>query len=118
LQKKYEAFVKKQTSLEGVIASPGRVIGKARVINDLAEQEKCKPNEIIVIAQTRPQYNQYLSKVLGIITAEGGALCHAAILAREHKIPCIVGTKYATKKFKTGDTISLDADKGVIKQIK
>ena len=47
----------------------------------------------------------------------GGINCHAAIISRELKIPCVVGTKFATKIFKTGDKVEVDANKGVVKKI-
>ena len=44
-------------------------------------------------------------------------MCHAAIVAREMKKPCIVGTKIATKIFKDGDMVEVDAEKGVVRKI-
>jgi len=53
-----------------------------------------------------------------IITDEGGITCHAAIVSRELGIPCIIGTKIATKVLKDGDIVEVDAGKGVVKIIK
>jgi pyruvate,water dikinase len=50
-----------------------------------------------------------------IITDEGGLTCHAAIIARELKIPCVVGTKITTKFLKNGDNVEVDANNGIIK---
>jgi len=52
-----------------------------------------------------------------IVTDEGGLSCHAAIVARELGVPCIVGTKIATKVFKDGDLVEVDADKGIVRKI-
>ncbi|GAG22226.1 unnamed protein product, partial [marine sediment metagenome] len=52
------------------------------------------------------------------ITDGGGTLCHAAIVAREMKIPCIVGTKIATRVLKDGDLVEVDADKGIVRKLK
>ena len=57
-------------------------------------------------------------KAAAIITDEGGITAHAAIVARELKKPCIVGTKIATKALKTGDVVEIDANKGVVKILK
>ena len=57
------------------------------------------------------------NKAVAIVTDEGGLLSHAAIISRELKIPCIVGTKFATSMIKTGDLIEVDAEKGIIKII-
>jgi len=53
----------------------------------------------------------------GFITDEGGITCHAAIVSREMNKPCIVGCGNATKAFRDGEIIELDADKGVIRRI-
>jgi pyruvate,water dikinase len=60
---------------------------------------------------TRPEIVPYLRNAKAIITDEGGITCHAAIIAREMKKPCIVGTKIATKTFKDGDEVEVDANK-------
>ena len=57
----------------------------------------------------------YLDSIKGIVTDEGGILCHAGIIAREYKIPCVVGTGNATKIIKTGDIIELDAEDGLVR---
>ena len=51
------------------------------------------------------------------VTDEGGVTCHAAIISREMKKPCVIGTKHATKVFKDGDKVEVDANKGVVKKI-
>jgi len=52
------------------------------------------------------------------VTDEGGITCHAAIISRELKKPCIIGTKIATKVLKDGDLVEVDADKGIVKILK
>ncbi len=59
-----------------------------------------------------------MRKAKAIVTDEGGVTCHAAIVSRELKIPCIVGTKIATRVLKDGDLVEVDADKAVIKILK
>ncbi len=56
------------------------------------------------------------SKASGIITDEGGLMSHAAVLSREYKVPCVVGTKNATLLLKDGDLVELDAKKGIVKK--
>jgi len=62
--------------------------------------------------------NPLISIVKAIVTNEGGILCHAAIIAREFKKPCIVGTKIATQVLHDGDLVEVDANKGIVKIIK
>jgi len=56
-----------------------------------------------------------IQKCSAIVTDEGGIMCHAAIVARELKKPCIIGTKVATKVIKDGDMLEVDADKGIVR---
>jgi len=66
---------------------------------------------------TKPSITPYLSKVRGIITNDGGALCHASIISREMNIPCVIGTVHATEFLKDGDEVVLDANSGIIKKL-
>ena len=59
-----------------------------------------------------------MEKSAAIVTDAGGILCHAAIVSRELKIPGVIGTKYATKVFKDGDLVEVDANKGIVRKIK
>ncbi len=103
--------------LRGTIASKGKTTGRIVVVNSIADINKVKRGEILVTPMTTPDYTAVISKVKAIITNEGGVTCHAAIIAREFKIPCIIATKIATYVFKDGDIVEVDADKGVCKKI-
>ncbi len=67
---------------------------------------------------TRPDYLPAMKKASAFVTDEGGITCHAAIVAREMKKPCIVGTKIATKILKDGDEVEVDANAGMIRVLK
>ncbi len=67
---------------------------------------------------TTPDYVTAMNKAIGFITDEGGVTCHAAIIAREMKKPCIIGTKNATQILKDGDLVEVDTDNGIVKVIK
>ena len=67
---------------------------------------------------TRPEYVPLMKKATAIITDEGGITSHASIVSRELKIPCIVGTKIATKILKDGDLIEINADIGIVRKLK
>ncbi len=58
-----------------------------------------------------------LRKCSAIIADEGGIMSHAAIISRELKIPCIIGTKIATKVLQDGDVVKVDATRGTIKKL-
>lgn len=68
--------------------------------------------------ETTPNTVPYLSRVRAIVTDEGGITSHAAIVSRELRIPCIIGTKIATKVLKDGDVVEVDAKKGIVRKIK
>ncbi|HLD43417.1 MAG TPA: PEP-utilizing enzyme [Candidatus Nanoarchaeia archaeon] len=104
--------------LKGIVAFKGNVSGPARIILRKKDLHLLKKGEILVTLSTSPDFVPYLLKSVGIVTDYGGVVSHAAIIAREEKIPCIVGTKIATKVFKNGDFVEVDANKGVVRKIK
>lgn len=63
---------------------------------------------------TVPKFMKVIKMANGIITDEGGITCHASIIARELKIPCVVGCKNATKVLKDGDIVKIDGASGNI----
>ena len=63
---------------------------------------------------TTPDYLPNMKKALAFVTDEGGITCHAAIVAREMRKPCIIGTKVATRVLKSGDLVEVDAEKGIV----
>jgi phosphohistidine swiveling domain-containing protein len=108
----------KLESFGGTIAYKGVVRGRVKVSFSSHDIGKIDEGDILVCNLTNPDYNPVFKKVAGIVTDEGGVLCHSAIMAREFKIPCIIGTKIATKVLKDGDMVEVDADKGIVRIIK
>jgi phosphohistidine swiveling domain-containing protein len=104
-----------QKEFSGTIAYKGVVQGTVRVILDPNKEYFFNQGDILVADMTRPEYIPIIQKSSAIVTDAGGMLCHAAISAREFKIPCVVGTEVATKSLKDGDLVEVDADKGIIK---
>jgi phosphoenolpyruvate synthase/pyruvate phosphate dikinase len=104
--------------LKGQPAAIGRATGKARVLVSIDEISKVRKGEILIAASTTPSHVPAMEKAAAIVTNEGGLLSHAAIVSRELGIPCVVGTKIATKVFKDGDMVEVDADKGIIHKLK
>lgn len=101
--------------ISGIAASPGNYRGLARVVMSSKECNKLKKREILVTGMTTPEYVVAMKKAAAIITNEGGVTSHAAIVSRELGIPCIVGTKTATRNIKTGDLLEIHGASGVIK---
>lgn len=92
-------------------ASVGNKIasGKARVILDVKGINSFKAGEILVTDMTDPDWEPIMKIASAIVTDKGGRTSHAAIVSRELGIPCIVGTVNATKRIKTGQSITVDA---------
>jgi len=63
----------------------------------------------------KPFYLPAMRRAAAFITNEGGITCHAAIISREMKKPCIIGTKIATQVLKDGDEVEVDAVSGVVR---
>ena len=104
--------------IKGELAYPGKVKGKVTLALSAEDFKKFKPGEILVARMTDPNYVPIMKIARGIITDIGGITAHAAIVARELKKPCIIGTKFATQILKDGMMVEVDADKGVVKIIK
>lgn len=103
--------------LKGFTASRGKVTGKVKIIESVEEMHKVENGDVLIAVMTRPDYLPAMQKASAFVTDEGGITCHAAIVAREMKKPCIIGTKIATKTFKDGDMVEVDADKGIVRKI-
>jgi pyruvate,water dikinase len=100
--------------LMGSPGSPGVVTGKARVIKSVDQLAQLQEGEILVATTTSPSWAPAFTKIAGAITDVGGAMCHAAIVCREYGLPTVVGTGRGTSAVKTGDTIRIDGDAGVV----
>ncbi|OGY49086.1 MAG: hypothetical protein A2663_04815 [Candidatus Buchananbacteria bacterium RIFCSPHIGHO2_01_FULL_46_12] len=104
--------------LFGQTAFAGKAKGRVRIVNVPEEMKNFKKGEILVSEKTNPNLLLAMKKAAAIVTDAGGLTCHAAIVSRELKIPCVVGTKFATKILKNGDRVMVDADKGAVNLLK
>ncbi|MBI2444159.1 MAG: hypothetical protein HYV42_02890 [Candidatus Magasanikbacteria bacterium] len=103
--------------LRGTVACPGRATGKVRMVNSYEEGQQFQPGEILVSFSTNPTLLPAMRLAAAIITEEGGLTCHAAIVSRELNIPCVVGIKGIVSGLQTGETIEVDAIKGLVKKL-
>lgn len=112
-----ENIIKKRGihEIKGQIAQKGKVIGKVKILRRRDQIDEVAEGDIIVSPMTTTDFLPAMLKAAAIITDEGGIACHAAIMARELKKPCITGTKIATQILKDGDLVEVDADNGVVR---
>ncbi|HBU06641.1 MAG TPA: hypothetical protein DEB09_00995 [Candidatus Magasanikbacteria bacterium] len=103
--------------VKGLIGCKGMVSGKVVIVRHSINCIKVNEGDILVAVTTHPEYVPAMKKAAAFVTDEGGITSHAAIVAREMNKPCIVGTKIATKIFKDGDIVEVDADSGIIRKI-
>ena len=100
--------------LEGIAASPGYISGPVKKIKSAKEIKKITHGDILVAPAITPDFIPAMRLIAGIITNQGGQTSHAAIISRELSIPCLVGTKTATKKLKNGQIVTIDGSQGKV----
>lgn len=104
--------------VKGKVAFRGKIKGKVALVLKRSDLSKVDTGSVLVARTTMIDYIHAMEKALAFVTEEGGITSHAAIVSRELKKPCIVGTGNATKVLKDGDMVEVDADAGVVKIIK
>lgn len=100
--------------LRGLGAAPGVGKGKVQHIPTPKDIDKMVKGDILVTEMTTPDFVPAMKKAGAIVTDTGGMTCHAAIVSREMGIPCIVGSKLATKELKEGQYVTVDAVHGIV----
>lgn len=111
---------RKQKKIVGESASPGQAQGKCCLIESrdveqvVSDLKRFRPGNILVSHQTQPNMMPLIRQAGAIIADEGGIASHAAIIAREFGIPCVVGTKLAMRILVEGQEVMVDGNKGVV----
>ncbi|HTK66116.1 MAG TPA: PEP-utilizing enzyme [Pseudonocardia sp.] len=103
--------------LAGVGVSPGVVEGPARVVTDPSFDD-VEPGEVLVAPATDPSWASIMFLSSALVVDIGGALSHAAIVARELGVPCVVNTGTGTRTIRTGDHVRVDGGTGVVTILK
>ncbi len=117
-KKKYEEKVEMKKELKGIAACKGVARGVVKIVSNPKDISKVKKGDILIAAETTPDFIVAMEKAAAFVTNQGGITSHAAIISREMKKPCIIGTKNATKILKDGDNVEVDADKGIVRKMK
>ena len=103
-----------QGSVRGVAASPGSHRGRARIIESLEEAGTLQDGEILVVRSTTPAWTPFFGVIGALVSNTGGALSHAAVVAREFGIPAVVGTSNGTALIPDGAIVTVDGTAGLV----
>lgn len=109
-----EKFVHFGQQIKGFGASPGLVVGFVTVIINPANIDGVKKGDVLVMPHADRHVAHIVEKIAAIVTESGGVTSHAAIIAREFEVPCVVGVENATKKLKNGMKVTVDGSNGVV----
>lgn len=98
----------------GLAAAPGIASGRVRVLQTPDEGQRLREGEILVAQMTNPDWLPTIRRAAALVTDTGGMTCHAAIVARELGVPCIVGTRTGTRDLHDGTTVTVDGARGEV----
>lgn len=100
--------------LRGTGVTLGVFRGRVRKVLTFRQLSRVRAGDVLVTRMTLPQFNVTIRKAGAIVTDEGALLSHAAIVAREFNIPCVVGTRVATELLNDGDLVEVDSTNGIV----
>jgi pyruvate,water dikinase len=100
--------------VRGLAASAGRASGRVRVLASADQGDQLRDGEVLVARMTSPDWVPIMRRAAALITDGGGVTCHAAIVARELRVPCVVGARDATTVLRDGELVSVDGALGVV----
>jgi phosphohistidine swiveling domain-containing protein len=103
--------------LRGIPASSGVVEARARVLLS-ADMSEFRPGEVLVVRTTDVGWTPLFLMAAGIVTELGGALSHAAIVAREFGVPSVVNVPGVTRLLRTGERVRVDGDHGTVERVR
>ena len=104
-------------TVRGFAGSAGVTRGPARVIRSLAEASRLQPGDVLVAPATEPPWTPLFATAVAVVTDNGGVLSHTAVVAREFRIPAVVGTGQATSTFQDGQLIEVDGNAGIVRVV-
>lgn len=98
--------------VSGLAAAPGKVSGAVRVLSEPKQGAALLAGEVLVAPMTNPDWLPTIRRAAALVTDSGGATCHAAIVARELGVPCVVGAGSATTELVDGQVVTVDGGTG------
>lgn len=100
--------------VRGLPAAPGRATGPVCVLRAPEEGGRLRPGDVLVAPMTNPDWLPTIRRAAALVTETGGITCHAAIVARELGVPCVVGARHATEALPVGATVTVDGGAGTV----
>lgn len=101
--------------VRGLPAAPGSASGRVRVLRTPEEGNRLMDNEVLVAPMTNPDWLPAIRRAAAVVTETGGMTCHAAIVARELGVPCVVGARDATAVLREGQSVTVDGSSGKVR---
>ncbi len=102
------------TPVAGVASSPGQVRGPVRLVRSVDEFSRVRPGDVLVCRTTDPAWTPLFRVAAAVVTETGGLLSHAAIVAREYRIPAVVGATGALSRLPDGAYVAVDGTAGTV----
>jgi pyruvate,water dikinase len=100
--------------LKGQAICAGRASGQARLVRSMSEASQVLPGEVLVCQEVPFELTPLFSIVAAVVAEQGDLLDHASVLAREYRIPTVFGVAEATRRIHTGDSLTVDASRGIV----
>lgn len=117
IKRYFEATASDSKEFQGRVASLGKASGRVSVIHGVNDLPKFKRGHVLVVNNTTPDFVPILKRAVAIVAEEGGITAHVSVVSRELGIPCVVGIEGATRIFRNGDRVEVDAYKGIVRRL-
>ena len=101
-------------TFRGVAGSPGVVVGKVKVIQDIFDADRLEKGDILITKFTDPGWTPKFGLINGVATETGGLLSHAAVISREYGIPAVLAVPHLTRHLQDGQTVRIDGNRGTV----
>jgi pyruvate,water dikinase len=113
----YEVAQDDRYTLKGVGASAGRAKGPARLITGDEDFSKMRAGDVLVCRQSTVSWAALFTMAAAVVTEIGGSLCHAAVVAREFGVPCVVATGGVLSTLADGEPLEVDGSAGTVRRL-
>jgi rifampicin phosphotransferase len=104
-------------TLSGIAASPGVARGRVRIVIDPSGGVQLSPDDVLVAPFTDPAWTPLFLTVRAVVVETGSLLSHASIVARELRLPSVVGVPFATRRLVEGEAVEVDGTRGLVRRL-